>query len=368
MTMRKPLAAAAIAAGSVAAAFGAVGASWSDTRVPSPEQARVLQALNARRKAAGARPLEWDPVAASVLLEVFRDTKRPDEKTVDSRLERGQGFNAGWTWSSRGVRDPVEAADEADAELLSREYTHAAVAAFDDLGVAGMQRVVVLAIRVPPLFGRRVANGPAGSYRFRCPSCRREFVYHMGSPRGHSSMDCPSCKTLLLPYLEDTRDALHWPTWYVTPFAPFATTNPFLAWQWVNQKVRYDHPKADHDLSGWQTPQETNEKGTGVCRDTAVFLAAWLRHDGKDVRVVTGLLNGEHHAWAVVKDGETRYLFESAIDGNMSRRYPPRLELATNYYPTEMQFDDTRVWLNRGQQQTRDYDSPGIWFATEEVP
>jgi hypothetical protein len=190
----------------------------------------------------------------------------------------------------------------------------------------------------------------------------------MESPRGNSSFDCPSCKTRLVPYLEDTKNNLHWPTWYLAPFAPFATSNPFLAWQWVNQKVRYDHPKADRDVPGWQTPQETHERGTGVCRDTAVFLAAWLRHAGKDVRVVSGLSDGEHHAWVVVKDGETRYLFESAIDGNMTRRYPPRLEMATKYVPTKMQFDDAQVWLNRGQQQTRDYDSPGIWFKVEEVP
>ena len=366
--MRSTLAAAAIAAGSVAAAWGAAGAAWSDTRVPSPEQARVLAALNARRKAAGARPLEWDPVSASVLQEVFRSTKRPDEKTVETSLARGHGFDTGWSWSSRGDRDPVVAVGEMDAEMLGREYTHAAVATFEDLGVPGMLRVVALAVRVAPLFGRRNVNGPSGSYRFQCPSCRRQFVYHMDSPRGNSSFPCPSCKTLLLPYLDDMKKALHWPTWYVRPYAPFATSNPFLAWQWVNQKVRYDHPKADRDVPGWQTPEETSERGAGVCRDTAVFLAAWLRHAGKDVRVVTGLSDGEHHAWLVVKDGETRYLFESAIDGNMTRRYPPRLELATKYLPTKMQFDDTRVWLNRGQQQTRDYDSPGVWFTTEEVP
>jgi uncharacterized protein YaeQ len=190
----------------------------------------------------------------------------------------------------------------------------------------------------------------------------------MKSPRGPSSFDCPSCKTLLSPYLEDMKGALHWPTWYVTPYAPFATSNPFLAWQWVNQKVRYDHPKADLDRPGWQTPEQTNEIGTGVCRDTAVLLAAWLRHAGKDVRVVTGLSDNEPHAWVILKDGEARYLFESAIDANMTRRYPPRLELATKYWPNEMQFDDTQVWLNRTQQRTHDYDSEAIWLKVEEVP
>ena len=88
MTTRTTLAAAVAAAFSVAAAWGAAGAPWSDTRVPSPDQARVLQALNARRKAAGARPLEWDPVTASVLLEVFREDKKPGEKAIDTALEK----------------------------------------------------------------------------------------------------------------------------------------------------------------------------------------------------------------------------------------------------------------------------------------
>ena len=107
---------------------------------------------------------------------------------------------------------------------------------------------------------------------------------------------------------------------------------------------------------------------TGVCRDTAVFLAAWLRHSGKSARVVSVLHDGEHHAWVVLAEGETRYLLETAIDARISRRYPPRLELATRYLPTRMLFDDEHVWLNRSQTQTRDYDSPQVWLALEEAP
>jgi 3-phenylpropionate/cinnamic acid dioxygenase small subunit len=85
---------------------------------------------------------------------------------------------------------------------------------------------------------------------------------------------------------------------------------------------------------------------------------------------VTGLLDDKDaHAWVVLFDGETKYLLETAMDGDMSRRYPPRLELATRYLPTEMMFDDRGVWLNRGQQRVRDYGSPSVWSATaEEAP
>ena len=350
-----------------ASAWAAAATPWADTRLPSPEQERVLQGLNGRRRAAGARPLAWDPVAASVLQELFRNSKRPDRGLVDARLQSGHGFDATWSWSSRAASDPEAAAESLDAELLGREYTHAGVALFDDVGQPGLQRVVVLAVQVAPLVGRHNANGPAGSYRFRCPACGKQVVYSVKQAPGEY-FSCPFCKTIVSPYLDDTRGVLHWPTWYAAPYAPFATSNPFLAWQWVNQKVRYDHDKADHDLPGWQTAEETDHKGTGVCRDTAVLLEAWLRHGGQHARVATGLSGGEHHAWVVLQDGETRYLLESAFDGSMSRRYPPRLELATDYYPTKLQFDDAHVWLNRSQQLTRDYDSARIWLPVQEDP
>jgi DNA-directed RNA polymerase subunit RPC12/RpoP len=366
--VKTTLAAAVLAVASVAAALGATVAPVTDTRVPTAEQARVMAALNARRKARGAQPLEWEPVAAGIVHELFRDSKDPAQKAIDARLERGLGYGPSWTWSSRGDEDLRAAANDMDREVLSKDYTHGAAGVFEDLGVPGMYRVVVLALREPPVFGRRTANGPSGSYRFRCANCRKEFVYQMDSPRGNSSFNCDNCKSVLVPYLSDSKGLLHWPSWYAKPFAPFATTNPFLIWQWVNQKVRYDHPRADNNVQGWQTAEETNTLGTGVCRDTAVLLAAWLRHAGKEARVVSGLSDNQNHAWVVLKDGETRYLFESAIDGNMTRRYPPRLEMAAGYLPTRMQFDDTRVWLNRGQQRTRDYDSPAIWYPVEEAP
>jgi hypothetical protein len=356
-----------LAAVSVSAAWAAGHA--LEARGPTPQEARVLEAVNARRRAAGARPLEWDAVSAAILRDVFRAEQKPSTAALDLLLQQQRGFDTGWNWSARVVQNPLDAAAQFDATILGREHTHGAVAIFEDgYPTADYVRVVMFASQVPAVVGRHNANGPPGSYRYRCPSCGHEVTYDVRDAPG-KSFDCPNCKTLVSPYLEDTRNVVHWPTWYVQPFAPFASTNAFLIWQWVNQKVRYDHSKADHDQPGWQTPQETNDKGTGVCRDTAVMLAAWLQHAGKDARVVTGLdAHREHHAWVVLTDGDTRYLMESAFDGNMSRRYPPRLELATDYYPTKMEFDAQHVWLNKGQQQTRDYFSTAVWLPVEEAP
>ena len=89
---------------------------------------------------------------------------------------------------------------------------------------------------------------------------RRPFTNGLGlaeagvktTPRGFVSIDCPHCRTLMTPHLEDSKGALRWPTWYVRPYAPFALDNPFLAWKWVNERVLYDHPKADRSLPGVQ--------------------------------------------------------------------------------------------------------------------
>jgi hypothetical protein len=303
--MKKAIAAAAIAAGSVAAAWGAAVTPWSDTRVPSPDQARVLEALNARRKAARARPLEWDPVAASVLLEVFRDTKQPAEKTVDDRLERGHGFNTGWTWSSLGTRDPVAAAEELGGELLGREYTHGAVAAFDDLGRAWSDGGP---LRMRPRGGSTA--GPYLSVAIPAASCLH------GLPRGTRSQ--PSVSRLSGLH-RGHEERFTGPTWYVGTFAP--PQQPVLAWQ-VNQKVRAIHPKADQTGRGGRLPGDQRD-GTKLPRHRS----SRRRTPWGDV-CITGL----QRAIPRLRSWRRRaHSFETAIDAVMTRRYPPRLEMH-NYF------------------------------------
>ncbi len=353
-----------------AAWFPAVRGAGGSPPPPTTDEKAVFERLNARRRAAGRPVLAWDAVSFEVLREygasIEWDAKLECEE-VKRRADARRGFAPGWSCVLRTRMEAEAAAADLleDPDLLDREFTHGSVGIVSP-GNRGTF-VGIYLCQIAPLVGRRNVNGPAGDYRFRCPACGHQVVYSLASPH-ETQMECPKCKTTLSPWIEDMHRALHWPTWYVTPYAPFATGNPFVAWQWVNERVRYDHNKYNHELPGWQTAEETNRMASGVCRDTAVFLAAWLRHSGKDARVVTGLLDGGHHAWVVLSDGETRYLLETALDGSMSRRYPPRLELATGYLPTKMMFDDQRVWLNRGQTQTRDYDSAKVWLALEEAP
>ncbi len=326
--------------------------------------------LNARRRAAGSPPLQWDTLAYGALRDARPAALHalPDGATrLGERVKQRRGLDVAWAALLRPATTLQGAVDGAlaDADLLARRYTQGALAlatTADDLTL-----LVVYVCEMPPLLSRTTLNGPGGTYRVRCPNCRRESLWRLDSPRGFVSIDCPFCRTLTTPHIEDLSGRLHWPTWYVRPYAPFALANPFLAWKWVNERVLYDHPKADRDLPGWQTPQETAERKTGVCRDTAVLLAAWLHDMGHDARVVTGD-HGGPHAWVVLRQGDTRYLLESAGDGPLNRRYPPRLELATDYFPSEMMFDSSRVLLNRGQSKGRDYDSPQVWLSAEELP
>lgn len=324
--------------------------------------------LNARRRAAGSPPLQWDALAYAAL----RDARPVALAALDdgpgrlgAAVKARRGLDVAWVALLRhsGSLQGATSAAFADPDLLAPRYTQGALA----LGAmpGGRTLVAVYACDLPPLLTRATLNGPAGTYRVRCPACRREGLWRLSSPRGFVSIDCPHCRTLMTPHLEDSKGALRWPTWYVRPYAPFALDNPFLAWKWVNERVLYDHPKADRSLPGWQTPQETAQLKTGVCRDTAVLLAAWLLDMGHDARVVTGL-HKTPHAWVVLSDGETRYLLESAGDGPLNRRYPPRLELATDYVPSEMMFDNRTVRLNRGQRPGRDYDSPQVWLTVDE--
>jgi hypothetical protein len=301
---------------------GSTGASGSRG---STDERAVFERLNDARRRRGRAAVRWDPVSYGVMTETARawaQGGRPDSDEVNEEIARRRGNETAWVYRLRGRSSATEAVaavlDEDD--LLDAEYSSGSVAVVESAPGTEPRTVV------------------AAAYL-----CR------------------------LIPYLPDVKGSLHWATWFVQPWAPFNTTNPFLAWQWANQRVRYDHPKADHEVPGWQTPQETQALETGVCRDTAVFLGAWLAHMGKDFRVVTGLVDDrDPHAWVVLFDGETQYLLETAMDGDMSRRYPPRLELATRYLPTEMMFDSRGVWLNRKQQRVRDYRSAGVWAATQE--
>jgi hypothetical protein len=306
----------------------AVGSGAASAPRASPDERAVFQGLNDARRRSGRAGVRWDPVSYGVLRDIARSWAaggRPQSDAVYAEVTRRRGQETAWIYRLRGRSSAEEAVEAvlAERELLDPEYSSGSVAVVES-GPGTEPRTVVAAAFL----------------------CR------------------------LIPYLPDARGSLHWASWFVQPWAPFNTTNPFLAWQWANQRVRYDHPKADHDVPGWQTPQETQALETGVCRDTSVFLGAWLAHMGKDFRVVTGLLDDKDpHAWVVLFDGETKYLLETAMDGDMSRRYPPRLELATRYLPTEMMFDSRGVWLNRGQQRVRDYGSPSVWAATtEEAP
>jgi hypothetical protein len=304
---------------------GSTGASGSRG---SPDERAVFQSLNDARRRTGRAAVRWDAVSYGVLRETARawaEGGRTPSDDVYAEVTRRRGQETAWIYRLRGRSSAAEAVEAvlAARELLDAEYSSGSVAVVESPPGAEPRSVVAAAFL-----------------------CR------------------------LVPYLRDVRGSLHWATWFVQPWAPFNTTNPFLAWQWANQRVRYDHPKAEHDVPGWQTPQETQAMETGVCRDTSVFLGAWLAHMGKHFRVVTGLLDDKDpHAWVVLFDGETKYLLETAMDGDMSRRYPPRLELATRYLPTEMMFDDRGVWLNRGQQRVRDYGSPSVWSAAaQEAP
>lgn len=330
----------------------------------------MFDELNARRRAHRLPALAWDATAytaahAGNLLSLARAAR--GSYTLAARVDARRGYKLAWAASlghADEFRDAVELA--LDGPLLADpRYTHAAVAL--EHGENRTAAALYLCEQ-RPLLGRALLNGPAGAYRVRCPACRREALYALKAPRGYVSIACSTCGTHMTPWIEDRAGALHWPSEFLRPFAPFATSNPFLAWQWVNERVAYDHPKADRDLPGWQWPDETARRRSGVCRDTALLLAAWLRSLGKRAWVVTGLAHGQPHAWVVLEQGGTRYLLETAHDGALSGRMPPRLELASDYLPTEMIFDEQSVRLNRGQQRLRDYDNPSVWLAVEEAP
>jgi len=68
---------------------------------------------------------------------------------------------------------------------------------------------------------------------------------------------------------------------------------------YVINHVDYDHARAARSDGGWQTPQETLERGLGVCRDYAVLFERVARRKGYEVYTVSS--DQLNHAWNTVK-------------------------------------------------------------------
>lgn len=322
------------------------------------EERAAFDRINAARRARDLPALRWDDISYAALkaLGPSRNTLPPTK--VYSRVAERRGYAASASfhhWEGPDARAQAEASPH-----VAGSHTHGS------LVLEGAQAGLYLC-RIPLPDSPTAVRGAVGVVLYRCPACGREWPRRAddGAPLRAS---CAHCDLLAGGYLDDSSGVSHWATHYTRPWAPTTVTNPFLAWQWTNERIRYDHHKLRHKLPGWQTPKETASRQTGVCRDTAVFLAAWLRQMKVDARVVTGFHDGEGHAWVVMFEGDTGYLLETAMDGTMSRRHPPRLELATQYLAAELMFDDRRVWISRSGKRTQDYRSAANWAETKEEP
>jgi hypothetical protein len=349
------------------------GAGGATTAEEAAEEVLFTRA-NAVRRARGLRPLLWDATAYAVLREAARQWAPDGEDAfagVHKKADTRHGYDvaAGYQYAARAEAASAVDAVLESAYLVEPGYNQGAAVVVQGTGAAeGRVVAAVYVCAVPPRYGAAVANRPsADGYLFRCPACQRQVIYSVKAPRG-GIYSCPSCKTVMTAFIDDMAGINHWATFFPRPFGRVPPSNPFLAWQWTNEHIHYNHAKADHDMPGWQTPTETQSLGTGVCRDTAVFLCAWLRHLGADARVVSGLHGQGHHAWVVLFEGDKRYLLETAMDGPTHMQYPPRLELAQEYFPTRMMFDDARVWAKVHESSVRDYESPAHWIQIKEAP
>jgi hypothetical protein len=319
--------------------------------------------INEIRRVANVAPLRWDGVAVPVLKSVARAPADPPltPTQIYARISEARGYSAPGFYRSWRAATAADAVQQALwAPNIRGSYTHVALVAET---LPSGEGVAALYLSTQPLPDG--AAGLAKGSSYHCPSCHREWRTEVDE-RPHEG--CPQCELLEEGYLDDTGGHYHWATFFARPYVPMAVDNPFLAWKWTNEAIRYDDEKRVKRIAGWQTPAETVKRKTGVCRDTAVLLAAWLRAMRVDARVVSGFSGEDAHAWVIMTDGDKRYLLETAMDGPMNRRFPPRLELETDYRPGRLMFDDRRVWLNRGRQRVRDYLSAAIWAEVKEAP
>jgi transglutaminase-like putative cysteine protease len=136
----------------------------------------------------------------------------------------------------------------------------------------------------------------------RYPSADIRFSieeYAQTLPFSYSAIELPDLgRTLERHYPDPQRRLTEWTRLHLEPYNGIINTEGFLLS--VTSAIRDSFTYVERDEEGTQTPTETLERGSGTCRDFALFMMEAVRSVGLAARFVSG------------------YLYDPAIDGNAS--------------------------------------------------
>jgi hypothetical protein len=197
-----------------------------------------------------------------------------------------------------------------------------------------------------------------------CPYCRQEnknMLY-----RSTGSIACANCSSELTCLEIDDHFHIKQPSDFFESYIPGGHTrmtreiilkniserNNQVSWDrasdeiiissWFNtyRRIKYTGDPPGMDI--WNRAEKTWRTRSGDCEDHAILLTDFLITQGFNARVAVGLWKKEGHAWVVVNHRGREYLLEQI--GNLSPRFPPRVETYSKDYEPYYSFDRDAIY------------------------
>ena len=130
---------------------------------------------------------------------------------------------------------------------------------------------------------------------------------------------------------------------------------------WFNTYKRITYFSDPPGMDIWNKAEKTWRTRKGDCEDHSILLTDFLISQGFNARVAVGLYKKEGHAWVVLQHRNKEYLLEQI--GNLSQRFPPRIETYAKDYEPHYSFDKVAVYYPiKSNKKVLSYFSETSWY------
>ena len=311
----------------------------------SKAESRIAAALMSERSATNARALQTDDELHNWLRGAV---ERGEISSVEKLAEQARAANPHYlrlaafssqSSSFESLLDQVEKwTGHADGAL-----THQAIIVRPRMAGMGYECMILAGLRLPDFSPEAMAPGQ-DLFFIKCQICGTGQPCEIPRRTRSISLECPNCHRIFAMIAPDTKGRFHHMSDYLQGWAPPAHfpqgvsryDELVLIWRQVIGSVRYvpDTPSGTDEIDTWQFASETQNKLTGDCEDSSIFLADWLIARGFEARIAVGRFAEKGgHAWVVVRLDNDTYLLESTNPYADTLTPPRAADVGSRYVP-----------------------------------
>ncbi len=220
----------------------------------------------------------------------------------------------------------------------------------------GSQTVLLAMAQMAPEFSPDAINkGTHTLLTMHCPNCDSISRLKRITSNGPFSLSCSRCSKTFASLVTDNLGDSHYINDFLIGFQPPAHFAKGISkieeirqiWRGVWTSCSYSSDAREGNATtrdAWQTGPETLRRGLGDCDDSAVLLTDWLITRGFEARLALGKMNGQGHAWVVVRlDGRT-YLLESTSEPPSTTSEMPLVSASYDAYTPEQLVDPSAFY------------------------